>query len=545
MTQYAYPNAMELDLGGWDDQDDTIYSLYAAIDDTQPLTSGSDSTYIYSEDEWGTEHICTIPLGDTITNPGPSASSHIVYFRVKGTDDSGWSTIPDITVDLVEGATDNDDGTVHATTTFTPTSSFADRSLVLDSTESGNISDYTDLQLRFTRAMGSGDSEMAFVSQAYFATPDSATPDFRVGDRIKETGTGTTGDINLAGAATGYQTFVAGVGDENVTYYVIEDANGTAWETGLGKVTDASPDTLSRDRIIANSSGTTSAITLSGGTHTIFCGSPSRTEMSDIQIKTTTYTVTQADSTILCDSAGGAFTVTMPTAGQFYVGLKFLIKKSVFDTNVVTIASSGNDFEFEDSRKITSYGTDTLKLHLAGDFYELTCIRVGTDFMWLTTNKYLAPHVAMITQTVSQTIANETSTQVTFDTNTIEKGPDADHANNKITIKRAGVYNLSAYLRFSSMDTSTTGAVVKIGVTPDGGSIVYYKTGAAANWAYVGLEDKRPTPTTSVLRECAVDDVITLYTYQDDQSSEVTLVNDGTLTPYADWQAILSVQEVR
>ena len=96
-----------------------------------------------------------------------------------------------------------------------------------------------------------------------------------VKDRVKETTTTTgTGTINLAGAVSGFQTFVAGVGSTNTTYYAIEDANGTAWEVGLGTVTDASPDTLARTTILANSNGDTSAITLSSGTHTVFATYP-------------------------------------------------------------------------------------------------------------------------------------------------------------------------------------------------------------------------------------------------------------------------------
>ena len=54
-----------------------------------------------------------------------------------------------------------------------------------------------------------------------------------VKDRVKETTTTTgTGTINLAGAASGFQSFVSGVGDGNTTYYAITDANG-AWEVGL------------------------------------------------------------------------------------------------------------------------------------------------------------------------------------------------------------------------------------------------------------------------------------------------------------------------
>ena len=94
---------------------------------------------------------------------------------------------------------------------------------------------------------------------------------FAVASRVKETTTTTgTGTINLAGAESGYQTFVAGIGDGNVTYYCIE--SGVAWEVGLGTVTDATPDTLSRTTIVA-SSNSGSAITLSG-TSTVFCTQP-------------------------------------------------------------------------------------------------------------------------------------------------------------------------------------------------------------------------------------------------------------------------------
>ena len=94
---------------------------------------------------------------------------------------------------------------------------------------------------------------------------------FAVASRVKETTTTTgTGTIYLAGAESGYQTFVAGIGDGNVTYYCIE--SGVAWEVGLGTVTDATPDTLSRTTIVA-SSNSGSAITLSG-TSTVFCTQP-------------------------------------------------------------------------------------------------------------------------------------------------------------------------------------------------------------------------------------------------------------------------------
>ena len=98
---------------------------------------------------------------------------------------------------------------------------------------------------------------------------------FVVNDRVKETTTSTgTGTINLGGAETGFETFVAGIGNSNTTYYAIFEEGTNLFEIGLGTVTDATPDTLARDTVLSNSSGNTSKITFSGGTLSVFCTMP-------------------------------------------------------------------------------------------------------------------------------------------------------------------------------------------------------------------------------------------------------------------------------
>lgn len=90
-------------------------------------------------------------------------------------------------------------------------------------------------------------------------------------DRVKETSTTTgTGTYDLAGAVSGFRTFVAGVGNGIACHYVAE--MGADWEVGLGTVTDASPDTLSRTRIYA-SSNAGAAVSWGAGTKTIFAAS--------------------------------------------------------------------------------------------------------------------------------------------------------------------------------------------------------------------------------------------------------------------------------
>ena len=87
-------------------------------------------------------------------------------------------------------------------------------------------------------------------------------------DRVKETTTTTgTGTINLGGAQTNFETFVAGIGNSNTTYYAIVHRSNAEFEIGLGTITDASPDTLARTAIVSSSSD--SAVDFSAGTKCI------------------------------------------------------------------------------------------------------------------------------------------------------------------------------------------------------------------------------------------------------------------------------------
>ena len=114
-----------------------------------------------------------------------------------------------------------------------------------------------------------------------------------INDRVKETSTTTgTGTFNLAGAETGYESFVSGVGTTNTTYYAIELNSENEWEVGIGTVTSGSPDTLSRDTIIS-SSNSDAAVTFSSGTKNVFCTLPAKKTISPV-MDATTFVVTHA-----------------------------------------------------------------------------------------------------------------------------------------------------------------------------------------------------------------------------------------------------------
>jgi hypothetical protein len=95
-----------------------------------------------------------------------------------------------------------------------------------------------------------------------------------VADRVKETTTTTgTGTLSLAGAVAGFQSFVAGVGTTNTTYYAITDSATGDWEVGIGTVTSGSPDTLSRDTVL-ESSNSDNLVNFGAGQKLVICTQP-------------------------------------------------------------------------------------------------------------------------------------------------------------------------------------------------------------------------------------------------------------------------------
>ena len=96
-----------------------------------------------------------------------------------------------------------------------------------------------------------------------------------INDRVKETSTTSgTGTLDLAGAVSGFDTFVSGIGTGNTTYYAIFEQGTVNWEVGIGTVTDATPDTLARTTVITNSLGSTAKINFGGETADVFCTLP-------------------------------------------------------------------------------------------------------------------------------------------------------------------------------------------------------------------------------------------------------------------------------
>jgi len=135
-----------------------------------------------------------------------------------------------------------------------------------------------------------------------------------INDRVKETSiTVGTGTFSLAGAETGFETFVAGVGNANTTYYAISNDGTNEWEVGVGTVTSGSPDTLSRDTVIT-SSNSDALVNFSSGGKTVFCTLPAKKTISPV-MDATGFVVTHAstldqDQTLDSGVLAGPVTIT-------------------------------------------------------------------------------------------------------------------------------------------------------------------------------------------------------------------------------------------
>ena len=94
-----------------------------------------------------------------------------------------------------------------------------------------------------------------------------------INDRVKESSTTSgTGAIALAGVVQGYETFSAGIGNNNTTYYAIYEQGTSNWEVGRGTL-DATSANLARTEVIS-SSNSDAAVNFTGNSTEVFCTLP-------------------------------------------------------------------------------------------------------------------------------------------------------------------------------------------------------------------------------------------------------------------------------
>lgn len=178
------------------------------------------------------------------------------------------------------------------------------------------------------------------------------------GETTTATGNGTTITTSGVAASPAKQTINSGIGTGNTCSYYLIDANG-AWEFGYGTSNGAT--SFDRTTVVKNSSGGTTKITLSAGTHTIYHGmipgvlngdhdvtgklSISGTKvyaMNITAVKTSAYNAAAGDI-VLCDTSAGAFTVTLPASPVTNDPIHIVDVGNAFSTYNLTIGRNGNN----------------------------------------------------------------------------------------------------------------------------------------------------------------------------------------------------------
>ena len=95
---------------------------------------------------------------------------------------------------------------------------------------------------------------------------------FKLNDRVKESSTTTgTGTFTLGGAVSGFETFAAGIGGDNTTYYCIFETGTNNFEVGFGTLNSGAT-TLARTNVIS-SSNSDALVNFAGATE-VFCTVP-------------------------------------------------------------------------------------------------------------------------------------------------------------------------------------------------------------------------------------------------------------------------------
>ena len=259
-------------------------------------------------------------------------------------------------------------------------------------------------------------------------------------DRVKETTTTTgTGTISLGGAQTNFETFVAGIGNSNTTYYAIVHRSNAEFEIGLGTITDASPDTLARTTIIS-SSNSDSAVDFSAGTKDVFCTMPASKAVhedgsSDVTLPNDL--ILGSDSSIIKFGADSDINIThvhntgLTTNGDFSVGDDLTVLGGVieFKSNSGSPASlkmycesSNAHFQTLQPQPHSASAANTLRLPDSGDSGTQDLVAVDTT-QTLTNKRLTSPKLnedVAITATATEVNILDGVTSTTAELNILD-----------------------------------------------------------------------------------------------------------------------------
>ena len=175
------------------------------------------------------------------------------------------------------------------------------------------------------------------------------------------------------------------------------------------------------------------------------------TDSTEMGVVTITEDYTAAGyTTILVNNSAADATVTLPAASAASERI-YNIKK-INSSAAYKVIIDGNGSETID-------GSTTYNLYLQ---YE--SVKIQSDGSnWHILEKNLVPFLAKITRDASQSISHDTITVVNYDSSTFDNGSIADTSSNyRVTIKRAGKYQIAVYNSLTAYEQRYLASGVKL-----------------------------------------------------------------------------------
>lgn len=280
---------------------------------------------------------------------------------------------------------------------------------------------------------------------------------FVVKDRVKETSATTgTGTLTLAGAVSGFRSF-ADIGNSNTCPYVVLEGSElapTAWEVGIGTYT-SSGTTLSRDTVLRTSAGNTTKITLSSGTHTVFCGwsaqASQQSYLSPVALPSDgNPTVGVGEwhyGSIAAYSANRTFTLPSAAATGDRIGIALTTGD---DTYALLIKTASGD-------KINGFdcsSTEWSRLLVTGESVVFRCVD-GSTVDWVVEHDGRIPLRASMLKNSNTNVTTATATKLAMNELVVDNaGGQVNTTNNRIDVRRAGVYAIYPRIATDSLDVT-------------------------------------------------------------------------------------------
>lgn len=316
---------------------------------------------------------------------------------------------------------------------------------------------------------------------------------FILNDRVLENSTTVgTGPLVLSGAPSGYQTFLAGIGGSNTTYYAVFNTVANEWELGLGTL-NAGATQLTRTTVYS-SSNSNLVVNLSAGTKNVFVTMPAsrsvENDQPNIFTAANTFRAASAirseaaatqDAVVIAGRAGGtsSFEVTVtPTT---------LTADRILTLPDATTTVAGTDAAQALSNKTITYtaGTTSVAPIVLTSGTNLTSAAAGAI-------EYDGVRIYGTTDTVSGRGYIPSVQIFRLTANGTAIGPGISNyfgANSAINLAGGGVYELEAYCYF----TKTTAGTVTVTLTASAAvvnlnGIVDY--GAAAGGVATGASNR-------------------------------------------------------